>query len=230
MKKTLTTIVLVAGSLVALGFASLRQLQPSQPNPAPPSTPASAPQPGAIDKKQLAAMMAMKGQPAAEHQVLDALTGTFDVEFKLTMMPGTPPIVSNAVATSQWVLGKRFVQSTMLPAAAEELKMESINYYGYDKRTKKYFLWGIDSSDTYSIFAEGDYDATTKTFTFTGENLEEGIGNMTFRFVTTLDRPDGFTQRLFFQLPEAARGQAPAGVLDKDGWFTVVTMTATRRK
>lgn len=182
------------------------------------------------DKKAIAAMLAAKGAPAEEHKILEALVGDFDVDGKMGGGPAGPPLSFKTRTTSTWVLGNRFVHAVSRPAEGEELPIESISYFGFDKRTKKYFWWGIDSTDTYSVFAEGEYDPATKTMTLFGENLEPGIGKMKYKTVIKIESNDAYSIAIVFQAPEAMRAQAPAGSFDADGWFTVVEMNAKRRK
>lgn len=195
---------------------------------------AQQPAPGAAgmpSKKEIAAALAQQGKPAPEHKNLAPLVGEFDFEVRMNVAPGAPPIVAKGTNKAQWVLGERFVSSVTEPAADEELKVGSISYFGYDKRTKKYFWFGIDSTDTYSVFAEGDYDPATKTFTLYGENLEEQLGGKAkFKNVLTLGDDGSRNMKIMFQVPEAMRAQVPPGMADKDGWFLVAEMVATRKK
>ncbi|TWT40926.1 hypothetical protein RAS1_36140 [Phycisphaerae bacterium RAS1] len=239
MRYERTLAAVLVGALLSFGGAAAARADDKKPDdkkpeskPAPAGATEKKPDaaPGMMDKKQIAAMMAMKGQPGSEHKMLDALAGSFDVEIKMSMMPGTPPLVAHAVFEGQWVLGKRFIQTMSKPAAGEELKIESISYFGFDQRTEKYFWWGIDNTDTYSVFAEGEYDETSKTVTLFGENLEQGVGKMKFKVVLKLESADKHTMAVMFQAPEAMRATVPAGALDKDGWFAIMESVATRKK
>ena len=200
---------LVACSLSGLALA----LQPE-------GKPAAMP---AMDKKQIAAMMGMKGQPGPEQKFLETLVGTFDTEYNLTTMPGTPPLVAKGSQKGEMVLGGRFLQVHSTPAADEELKIESLSYLGFDNRNKKYFWWGIDSTDTYSVFAEGDMDPATKTITLLGENEEPGMGKMPFKTIFKLADPDRTTMEIWFQFKGAPGAEA-------DGWFRIMEMIKTRKK
>jgi len=198
---------IVAGAaavVIAAGFAV------SQPEGAP-----------AMDKKTLATMLAQKGAPGEEHKALEALSGSFDAEISFSF--GGPPITSKTTVTSDWVLGKRFIQAESRSTPDEELKMESISYFGFDKRSKKYFWWGIDSTDTYSVFAEGGYDEATRTFTLHGENEEPGMGKVPFKTVIKVESPDKNSTQILFQMKGAPGA-------DADGWFKVMEMTQTRKK
>jgi hypothetical protein len=218
MTRRFTRLIVPAASLVLCVAAASAQ----QPAPGAPGMPS---------KKEIAAALAQSGKPAPEHKNLAPLVGEFDFEVRMNVAPGAPPIVAKGTNKAEWVLGERFVASVTEPAADEELKVGSISYFGYDKRTKKYFWFGIDSTDTYSVFAEGDYDPATRTFTLYGENLEEQLGGKArFKNVLTLNDDGSRTMKIMFQAPEAVRGQMPPGMADKDGWFLAAEMVATRKK
>ncbi len=228
MKKSLMLVPFAMAGLVLGGLALA--MQPGDKPAAQPPKPAEKPVAPKMDKKQLAAMMAMQGQPGPEHKVLQSMGGTFDATIEMNMMPGAPPLVAHATLESTLVLGGRFVQSVSRPAEGEDLKVESISYLGYDKRAKKYFWWAIDSTDTYSVHAQGDYDAASKTLTLLGENEEPGMGTMKFRTTFVLTDDDHRTMSLHFQANEQMKKMAPAGALDKDGWFPVMSMKLARKK
>lgn len=213
--KTKAALILACGVLIG-GLATYAA---SQPDP--------AKGPGGFSKKQLAEMIAQQGGPREQHKMLDPFVGDFEVESSFSMGPGMPPMVGKSTMKGEWVLGKRFVRSTGTPAAGEELPIESINYFGFDTRKNKYFWWGMDTMGTYGVFAEGDYDAATKTFTLLGENEEPGIGKMTFKTVIECPNNDHRTFQIWFKAPEGA--PVPEGVAGKDGWFRVVELKINRK-
>jgi hypothetical protein len=203
MKSVLIAMVLAAG--VAVGGGSQPQPDMSK-----------------VSKKDMLAMIENGSAPAAEHALLEPFVGTSDLTVKMNLAPGVPPLSIKSVTTGEWVLGKRFVQMKTVAAPDEELKTESMSYMGYDTRTKKFFLWGIDTLGTYSIFAEGGYDKESKAFTLLGENEEPGMGKLPFRF--TMKAGEGsVTTNLHFQMKGAPGA-------DPEGWFQVMESVATRRK
>ena len=181
-------------------------------------------------KKQMMEMMAAKGQPTEAHRRMEAMVGEFDTTVAMTMGPGAPSMTAHSIAKGRWVLGGRFVEMTTEPAADEEFRMSSISYFGYDARTKKYFWWGIDSSDTYSVFAEGEYDEATKSLVLYGENFEPDAGvMMTFRTTMALGGPAAYTLDVAFEIPEAFRAQMPEGTTDAAGFMDVMTSSAMKK-
>ncbi len=172
-------------------------------------------------KKQMMDMLAMKGQPTEAHKRLEDMIGTFDVEISFSMGPQAPAIVLHAKQTGRWILGKRFVQVTTAPAPGEEAPMESLSIYGFDARSQDYFWFGIDSTDTYSVFAQGKFDEASKAFTLHGTNEEPGVGKVPFKHVLHPPEGDRSVSEIWFQM----KGVPGA---DAEGWFKVATFKRTR--
>jgi len=211
------TTMLVATASAAVAFAA--GLAISQP---------AAPDQSAM-KKQIAAMMAAKGQPTADHKLLEPLIGERDMTISMNMGPGMPPLTAHAKARGEWVLGDRFVHLSTEPAEGEELQISSIGYIGFDTRTKKYFWWGIDSTDTYSVFAEGVYDDVTKSLVLLGENLEPEMGGKAkFRTIFNLDPASDARMSIAFAIPDEMRGQMPEGAIDAEGFMTIMSSTVNK--
>lgn len=133
----------------------------------------------------MAKMLATMSAPAKQHEALEMLSGDWKAEAAL-LMPGMPPLRAAGTGKGQWVLGKRFMQvASTCTSPGGEMTTESLSFYGFDTRTGKYTLVGMDTLGTYYITAAGDYDATTSTFTLHGEEKQ---GAMTMKFEWILHR------------------------------------------
>jgi hypothetical protein len=217
--RRLLPLVLVATISAAAGWAVSQPAEPKQ-GATPP-----------IDKKMIMSILSQRGGPVDQHKLLDAFVGARAVKIEMPMGPGAPSIAADATSEGKWVLGNRFIQIHTTPAEGEELKIESITYLGFDKRTEKYFWIGIDSTDTYSVFAEGTYDEKTKALTLFGENFEpERGGKVKFKTIFTLTGADVHSMQIMFQADDEMKKMAPPGALDADGWFKVVGSTSTLKK
>jgi len=214
--------ILIATASAALAFgAGLAVSQPAAPDQLDPKE----------MKKQAIAMMGAKGQPTENHKLLAPFVGEFDVDTRLSMGPGLPPLEAKSITKSTWVLGNRFVEAHATPAPGEEFPMSSIGYLGFDTRSNKYFWWGIDSTDTYSVFAEGGYDAETRTFTLYGENLEPTLGGMTkFKAVFKVLPSDGYKLAIRFHVPKEMAGAVSPDDMDAEGYATILELTAKKRR
>ncbi|HVZ41425.1 MAG TPA: DUF1579 family protein [Candidatus Kapabacteria bacterium] len=145
--------------------------------------------------------MMKKAQPGPQHELLKEIAGTWN--YRLTdYMSGTPQ-TSNGTATSAMILGGRFLKvetfGTMMGMSANTFSM-----MGFDNRNGKYFMWEVDEMGTYSVFAEGTYDAASRKLTLRGENEEEGQ-KVPFRFTYTMIDKDHFTFEIAFSLGSAGK-------------------------
>lgn len=203
-----------------LAFCLLVPLYAGQPDSPPPAA-APAAQAPAMDKKAMSAAIEQRGGPVEQHKNLEPLVGDFNIEIRMSVAPGQPSLIAHAKGTGRWILGKRFVQTETEPAPGEDLKVYSQSTFGFDKRSGKYFWFGIDSTDTYSVFAEGDYDEATRTFTLKGENEEPGVGTLPFKTILKLVSDEERLMQVWFQYKGAPGA-------DEDGWFKVVEMSYKR--
>jgi len=121
-------------------------------------------------------MMVVMG-PGPEHEILASMAGSWKAEVSMWMAPGAEPVKSPMTTTAELALGGRFVLATS-KGSMMGMPVESITYYGYDRRHKHYTLVGFDTMGTYYITATGKYDAATKTIDFHGTD-EEPIGGLT---------------------------------------------------
>jgi hypothetical protein len=85
---------------------------------APPAAPAATPPAGAVPQmdektaKEMAAW-ATAMMPGLEHQKLAARSGTWDLDMKMWMAPGMPPMESKGEAVCEMVLGGRFLREVV---------------------------------------------------------------------------------------------------------------------
>lgn len=108
------------------------------------------------------------GKPAAEHQQLAALVGTWNAATTMWMSPDAPPQQGKGTEVGEAVYGGRYIRSTYNGEWNGE-KFEGTALTGYDNARKKHFVAWYDSMSTSLYTAYGDYDAATKTYTFHGE-------------------------------------------------------------
>ncbi|MFO0787802.1 MAG: DUF1579 family protein [Phycisphaerales bacterium] len=148
------------------------------------------------DKKAIAAELQKISAPAAEHRNFDPFLGSFDEEIEYEGGGGQPVLIEGD-ASGQWVLGNRFLELNAHADMSEQVKFESIAYFGYNTQKKKYFVVGLDTGGTYPVYAEGDYDASKKTWTLYGENDEPGVGRIPIKFVIQVNDKGGITQEIF---------------------------------
>jgi hypothetical protein len=189
MKRAILLTVLVLGATIV--FAQEKPAEkPQQP-----------PMPGGQSMEEMMKQAQQMAAPAEQHQDLAKLEGQWKVNGKF-MMPGAPPMTFTGTNDCRMILGGRFLRIEGKAQSAQPgMNSESLTVLGYDKRTGKYTLWGIDTYGTYSINATGDWDEATKTATYLGENEEPGMGKVPFKFVVHHPDDDHYTLELHMQFP-----------------------------
>jgi hypothetical protein len=143
------------------------------------------------------------GKPGAAHKVLDAHVGKWDYTIKFSMTPGAPMTETKGTTESAWILDGRFVQEKVKGEFMGQ-PFHGISTVGYDNVKKKYVWTWTDNMSTGFAIAEGDYDAATKTFTYTtkcsdpmsggpqeGRSIEKWIDNDTYNTKSYVKGADG---------------------------------------
>ncbi len=133
------------------------------------AAPAGAPS----DDPMMAKMMEF-GTPGAAHKVLDMKVGKWTVKGKM-MTPGQPATEFTGTGETKWIMDGRFLQDTVT-GDFMGMQMQGIGTTGYDNMKKKYVSSWIDNMGTGIYYAEGTYDAATKTFTHMGESPDVMAG------------------------------------------------------
>lgn len=106
--------------------------------------------------------------PGKEHQMLANLDGDWTYTSTMWMTPGAEPQTYEGNATFEMVLGGRYSLSKH-SGKVMGMDFNGINYIGYDNAKKVWLNMWIDNLGTGMMFAEGIYDETTKTITFSGK-------------------------------------------------------------
>lgn len=129
--------------------------------------------------------------PGPEHKRLGELAGTFDA--KVTIYFGADKnatVTSKGTLTRQMVLGGRFLQESYDGSFGDQ-PFKGFGLAGYDTNKKKYVSMWVDSMSNAMMTSEGTYDAATKTYHHTGEDIEPVSGKrMKSRDVLKVVSPD----------------------------------------
>ncbi len=136
------------------------------------------------------ALLKKLATPGEHHQRLDALAGKWALAVKWRNTPDAKWAESTGGAEYRWILGGRFL--------LEEFKydmggrpLEWLGIYGYDNFQKKYTAVWVDNMGTNTEFAEGQYDAKGKVFSYTGEQDDPATGGTRkFKWLITVEGPD----------------------------------------
>lgn len=142
-------------ALVALTFASFGT---------------AADTPPAASAAQQAAMQAWQRAAAVgpQHQRLEWFQGRWKERVQMWMEPGQPPRIEQGVAEVRPVLGGRFMEMRHRGHYMGK-PMQGLGYSGYDNVDGRYTSIWMDDGSTAIFISHGDYDAASKTYTYSGQ-------------------------------------------------------------
>ncbi|MBC8045498.1 MAG: DUF1579 domain-containing protein [Fimbriimonadaceae bacterium] len=154
--------------------------------------------------------------PNENHKILAAMEGEWNYTWKM-YMPGAPPMESTGILKNTMILGSRFLQMENKGPGVMGMPYEALSIFGYDNRSKKFTMFGVDTWGTYSVYAEGDYDAASKTFRLSGEDSDPRINKtQIFEFIFRMTDANNMRTELLF-------------VNEEGGWDLVMEFDAVRK-
>jgi hypothetical protein len=117
------------------------------------------------NKNRFQEYMEKFGPPGPEHKFLEPLVGTWNAKVKMWTDPTQAPQVSDGLLVRKSILGGRFIQEDF-DGTLMDKPFQGIGTIGYDRGKKKFVTTWIDSAMTGTLVCKGDYDESTKTWTF----------------------------------------------------------------
>lgn len=102
-----------------------------------------------------------------EHRRLAGLVGAWKVTQSFWSSGDANPKIDTGSATYTMVLGGRHLRQD-LRIDSPDKPFEALGYIGYDNTSGRYYSSWMDTNFTGMIIAHGDYDATSRTYTFMG--------------------------------------------------------------
>ena len=145
------------------------------------TAPVAAPtgQPSAADMQKMMQQMMDLSKLNENHKLLAGYDGTWTYTVKMWMdpTPNAKPQESKGVATRKSIMDGRFVEMDVtgkmkMPGADGKMKEMTFKGHGtegYDNVKKKFVGTWMDNMGTGIMMSEGDYDASSKSFTYTSE-------------------------------------------------------------
>ena len=126
--------------------------------------------PPAASAAQQAAMQAWQRAAAVgpQHQRLEWFQGRWKERVQMWMEPGQPPRIEQGVAEVRSVLGGRFMEMRHRGHLMGK-PMQGLGYSGYDNVSGRYTSIWMDDGSTAIFISHGDYDAASKTWTYSGQ-------------------------------------------------------------
>jgi hypothetical protein len=203
---------LLGTSLLVLFATAAGSALARQDKGAPPSKPGGGQATPASAANPMMAKWKEFGTPGAAHKVLDALVGKWNVDVKMFEPGQTAPMQSKGTSEVKWILDGRFVEETANGDFMGE-PFHGVGTVGYDNLKKKYVMSWVDNTSTGVMYAEGTYDAATKTFTWGGECPDVMAGKYTkSRTVEKMTDADHWSMQSFKPGPDGK--EFMAGQLD----------------
>ena len=191
MNRTVT--LLLAGAIAASGLAAGSALSQEK-DPEPPKDTFKGADPREHSPADMNRRMMESMTPNRFHKKLERLLGEWDVEMRMWMNPGGPPMASKGTASWSWMFEGRWIQgSTDVPMMGMKMQLRTI--LGYDNFKKKYVSCSVNSMETAMRHAEGNFgkdDSALYTYGFVDEYMT-GEHDKTSAFVYRFEGPDSFT-------------------------------------
>jgi Protein of unknown function (DUF1579) len=143
-------------------------------------------------------------KPGPEHQAMEPLVGSWKAKVLFWQDPTKPPMESEGTMTRKWIMGGRILQEDF------DGKFAGANFKGmglmaYDPQKKKYVSTWVDSMAPSISMMESAYDAKTKTFMGTMDEIDPQTGKkVKARDVLRIVNNDHQVQEMF-STPEGGK-------------------------
>lgn len=153
-------------------------------------------------RRELERRVQEAAQPGLEHQRVAALAGEWSLRFEHAPTPAATPVVGTGTASNRMILGGRFLQSESVVQLGDA-RGEGLLLLGYDRRTSRYTMLGLDTFGTHYVEAEGPFDEGSGAIVMYGEE-HDPISRRTERFtvIVRVRGPDEYVQEIVFRQPD----------------------------
>lgn len=136
-------------------------------------------------------------RPGAEHDVLGARAGTYDVQVHCLASAQGPESDSKGVADLEVIMDGRFVKQSF-EGEFNGQKFKGLKICGYDRVTGKYSSFWCDSLSTVSMYLIGEGKNDGKIVEFKGQSIDpESKKVLHTRSVLKEKSPDEFTLEMY---------------------------------
>jgi hypothetical protein len=134
--------------------------------------------------------------PGAAHKVLDPKVGKWTLKVKM-FQPGQPTQESPGTSEMKWIMDGRYLSDTT-DGSFMNMPFKGMGMTGYDNLKKKYVSTWVDNMGTGISYAEGTYDAASKTFTYSGQSPDVMAGKyVPSRMTEKWTDADHWTMQMF---------------------------------
>ena len=163
--------------------------------------------------------IAEAAQPGDEHALLATLAGEWHQVLKLRPAPGADVMTMEGTATSEMILGGRFLKtesSLHLPG----VEGGSLSFLGFDRRSGEFTTIGMDTEGTYWVTAKGTVGERDEFITMSGEDYDPIFGHLQeYDFKIRFVDADTYITEIWFKDRLHTRDGPP---------FMMIEITSTR--
>jgi hypothetical protein len=147
-------------------------------------TPAEAAKP--MDSAAMMKAWTDYATPGDMHKMLASEAGSWTTESSMWMDPSAPPEKSTGSAEIKMAYGGRY-QTSVHKGTIMGQPFEGTATVGYNNASKKFESTWMDNMGTGVMYSTGDYDAASKSITFSGRCVDPMTGKeKTFREIYTI--------------------------------------------
>ncbi|MEO8998436.1 MAG: DUF1579 family protein [Rhodanobacter sp.] len=126
---------------------------------------------------------------------LATLSGHWTVQQSMWIDSKGSPVIDHGTAAYAMVLGGHHLRQDLRIASSQPFA--GLGYIGYDSVTGKYYSSWMDTNFSGMILAHGDYNAASRTYTFTGEMASKGGTPVPVREVLRIADNDHFVYEYY---------------------------------
>lgn len=135
--------------------------------------------------------------PGDMHKMMGKYNGHWEVNTKMWMAPGAEVMESTAQTTNDMYMGDRF-QKSQFSGEFMGMPFHGESTIGYDNLRKVFTTTWIDNTGTGIMYAEGNWNAATKSIEFKGKASDPMAGKqMPFREVMTFINDDSYKMEMY---------------------------------
>lgn len=144
-----------------------------------------------MDPEKQLEMWESLGEPGEAHRRLDPMVGEFRAVSRSWLAPDDEPLVAEASATNEWILGGRFLR-TEFRGEMMETPFEGLGILGYDNAKERYVGFWCDSLSTMMLpISEGTCSEDGKVLTMKNTYASPVLGiDIVSRDVYTIESRD----------------------------------------
>ena len=140
--------------------------------------------------------------PGDMQKMLQRGVGTHKMKTTMWMTPGAEPMVSEATAVGEMILGGRYL-STKISGDMMGMPFEGISVEGYDNAVKLFMTTWVDNMGTGIMYMTGKWDEAAKQVQFTGRMVDPIKGDWCdVRQVVTYNSDGSFMMEMYGPGPD----------------------------